>query len=96
MGLTPDQEKIYKGLKRAIEETKQDKQNNKILWFAQYNDKDVVEGKIIKLGYRKERHLFHMYYDFDLENSDRVGSSESEIQQKIYDSWGDLQTFKLV
>lgn len=67
-----------------------------IKWVAQFHAKDDVKREIIKLGIKKERHLYFACFDFDQSGHERVGTSEQEVMEKIQNTWGDWGTFELI
>lgn len=83
-------------LKKAIKEEENDKQINSIKWIANFHKYDDINESVIRLGVRQERHLFKLYYDFDLDDADGVSTSEEEMLMQIKERWGYLDTFKFI
>jgi hypothetical protein len=87
---------LYDRLKKSIEESEYDKNNNSIEWIAQFNAKDDINEEIVKFGIRKEGSLFWIYYSFDINNSDMCGDTMEEAVKIIEKCWGYNNTFKWI
>lgn len=67
-----------------------------INWVAQYNAKDDIDEKIIRLGLRQEGHLAWIYFDFDENDSDLCANTKEEAKDIIQEKWGYMDTFEWI
>jgi hypothetical protein len=63
-------------------------------WVAQFNHHNT--GNPIKIGIKKNRHLYFLYFDFDIYNADGCEDSREKIIEHIKKRWGCIDTFKML